>query len=774
MSMYVQPQDNSSFFQQFYACSQTLSEPAHQYRLVKSAQGYAFEEKTSISLLSYLQKSYSIDTHAQEIFELAQKKISTIDSEEGHELLACSKTCRLLGKILKHVYKSRAVDSQNICADFKSLSYQALVQAATMLGISPLQLACEHSMGHIAIECVKKRVPLREAQGHYTSLLQRAERKQLPVSTLLELIDLGADVKQTKLPIDDYLWYALTAYKGRAARALILAGANCNKVDEEKNSPLHFVCVNYSEIEVAEEVVDALFEKGVDLSLRNGKGDTALHIAVSELNLPLTRRLIAAHANVTQANAEGLLPFQMANPKEVRATLAEEFFSEYFDGVNLLERPFLLRDIPEAKKIIQEMTSDEFHLALSQLREKYPQGELAHISLIPLSINSFHYHKTQKRIEIETPPPEIKLDMMLELFDAINFTETDGPNYRKLWLVDSKGTMQTVAHHREQLQRFINKIKNREVYQGTPKKKSAALTAFYDHIEKAVKNTIATLRANEPTKANIDLRDTTCFEYIKAAPLCGPRNYNVSTKKYLTVCKKISPTFEDEIYTSIAEYREILFETTLKDWDHNLHDYHYVLQYLGGKYGLPGANALAACQDPFRSKTTCSEAETKFLELYTSFAVVKEWVEPLLKDDYELKYRFLDWCTSHIPQEWQMEHFGPIIDQVKKMQENSCKNDEIWDFLASKEIYPLQPTMTPLKAIQNEREAAYLGTEVYDMTTGTMRLEAIVRMLTKLGVVSSSMDKRRAPNIFEAIGSWAHKLFTGELGQEVMNYLQGR
>jgi hypothetical protein len=111
------------------------------------------------------------------------------------------------------------------------------------------------------------------------------------------------------------------------------------------------------------------------------------------------------------------------------------------------------------------------------------------------------------------------------------------------------------------------------------------------------------------------------------------------------------------------------------------------------------------------------------------------------------------------------------------MQESNCKSGEIWDYLASKDIFPLRPTMSPLEAIQNEREAAYLGTEVYDMTTSTMRLEAIVRMLTKLGVVSSTMDvpaRMHASNPFVLIGSWTHKLFSGELAQEVMNYLQGR
>lgn len=757
MATCVDNTNNPQFFQEFHEkCLVPLSD-INKYKLVKKGEGYTFEEKSNFDFSSLFHiifgTAYSIDHHARQFLLIAKENLRnlSLDIEHGHELLACSKTCRTISKILKHVYKRR--DTQfNILGLFgrtrtteersllKETSYQSLCQASQILSGSPLSLACINKMTSSAFRSIREGASLKEAEGHYTFLLEKAYKKNYPKAFILRLIALGGNFLCTELPIDNYLFFAIEEKNSQAAIILIDAGADVTQVDRNGNTLLHLAC-----LQQLEEVVKKLLSKKVDCQKVNRQGNTALHISCNNSNAPITRLLVQAKANIFRKNSEGLSPFQIPL-KKFRFSEANSFYFSYFENdqspsFNQLEKSFLLQNLKSAKEIVQLMTYPEFLFSIEKLTEKYPESCLAQIELSHLTMNTVHLRKGNRRIVMESPPSHIDLKMLLELFDTINATNPRFP-----------------IHSRKALEKFISTIENRIVYQGTPSDGSHALTEFYDHIEKAVKNTINTLIEI----GNQELQFSVIMEYIQASPFCGGRYYNEVTKQYLRICKKTAETFEDIIYESLSNLRGVLFQAEIPQNGHNVNDYNYILRRLGSKYSLPGAEMFEAYKDPYGG-ANLQEIERKFLTAYTAVAIVKDWIEAQINDDYVLRNKFIDWSLSNIPKGWQKERFNPIIAKIEEMEQEGADQTEKNKFLEAAHVGILDPLMPPLQSIQKEKEASYLATEVFDMETGKIKIQSIAYMLVKLEVFSScfSLEEKESFDPFKAITSMVTEVTSG-------------
>jgi len=93
------------------------------------------------------------------------------------------------------------------------------------------------------------------------------------------------------------------------------------------------------------------------------------------------------------------------------------------------------------------------------------------------------------------------------------------------------------------------------------------------------------------------------------------------------------------------------------------------------------------------------------------------------------------------------------------LQKADTPQKKIEEYLATKDIL-LAPGQTPLQAIQHERQYAYLGTQVFNMETGALKIESIVHMLTRLTVTTSLYEHESdtSGNIISIVGGWATRL----------------
>lgn len=769
MAALIDSTQDHSFFKKFYDTCHALPLPIINYKLVRTEDSYLFEEKKGLDLPSlvniFFRTTHSIDHHANEFLSMVRSKIHRIQQnvEYGHELLSCTKVCEILAKILTHVYKRRAEkfdlfrrfdlkQTQAQLDSFKTLAYKTLACSGKLLETSPLQLACINKMSSLALDCIRNGASLEEAEGHYTFLLEKAYKRKYPKELLIRLIGLGADFQFTQIPINEYLFFAFENKNIRAIKALITAGAEIKQADERGNTPLHLAC----DLQF-KDIIEILLSRKVNPNAINKQGNTPLHISCFRLDLDTVRLLIQAKASVTTINLSGLFPFEMAAKHNPHSS-ASHFYDNYFTNdlqphFNPFEKPLLLQDLATAKKIASKMTYKDFLQTLEKLSALYPESSLACVELAYLEINPAHFQKGHTKIEMKEPEEEVDLTALLGLFDQINFQNPDAPYFRNPESLRSDLSTTNPAQFRKMLQNFIRIIKNRVAFLGTPTAGSPALREFYNYMELAVKNTIVALRKNP----NKDFQDSVIIEYIRASSHCGGRYYNETTKQYLRICVGHVPTFEDEIYKSLANYREILFQTGVGTGAHNVNDYNYILRRLGEQYGLPRAEMFKAYSDPYGG-ANLTDTEKKFKALYTPSAVVKDWIFAQIQDDYVLRNQFIDWCTANIPRGWQKEYFNPIIEHVQKMQAQSATQSEINNYLSQKGISILDQTTAPLEAIQKEKAAAYLATEVFDMDTGKLKIHSIAYMLTKLEVVESVFDlEEKEPfNLFD-VGYWVNK-----------------
>jgi|GEM_PF-6646577 len=110
---------------------------------------------------------------------------------------------------------------------------------------------------------------------------------------------------------------AVTSGHEHTVDALLHFGANPNKKSKNFNSsfPLH-IAVQRQKLPMIKSLLNGENgRKKADLCARNGKGETALHIAVEGGDLEIVRYLLAHGASAKAKNDEGVTPWQLANAR---------------------------------------------------------------------------------------------------------------------------------------------------------------------------------------------------------------------------------------------------------------------------------------------------------------------------------------------------------------------------------------------------------------------------------------------------------------------------
>ena len=147
-----------------------------------------------------------------------------------------------------------------------------------------------------------------EQNKHIPTIMSNKDFQQIAISAVEEnnLAVLRGVVEQTKDPdflVDNnrtLLSLAIGAKNYLLSRYLIYSGASINRVDKNKNNPLHISVINYSK-----DISDLLMENGVDINAQNKDGNTPLMLAILTNQDDLVVDLLKNGADIHIKNLNG-------------------------------------------------------------------------------------------------------------------------------------------------------------------------------------------------------------------------------------------------------------------------------------------------------------------------------------------------------------------------------------------------------------------------------------------------------------------------------------
>lgn len=177
------------------------------------------------------------------------------------------------------------------------------------------------------------------------------------VITTLIRTGAGAD-KNTRAPITGRtpLHVAILGGKQAAAKALIMAGANANIVDDNGDSPLH-LAIERGRAGLAEN----LLLIGVDHDVRGSKGDYTVHLAVSRGQDEVVLSLVQSRANLDRLDGRSKTSLAVAMLED-RVSTAKILLTggcrcKLWNGLFKPNRPALRRGAQHNKQPSSQLSS---------------------------------------------------------------------------------------------------------------------------------------------------------------------------------------------------------------------------------------------------------------------------------------------------------------------------------------------------------------------------------------------------------------------------------
>ncbi len=596
----------------FFTTHVEQSSVVKHYLFTHSSQGFSLEPKSDSCLLRGVKQlcgtSYNFTDTAAKFLDYVVKKPPTDDFEREAYL----KTCLFLQPIFKHVMQRRLCDNTiQLYTTLKDRIKTLLTDYSRAKNCPEITAACSLKLHQVALTLFKN--GQKPDSAHLEPLLQEAYNEN-KLDLALELVTQSAKPHSTQ-QASSLLAHAIYT-KNQKATAILLS------------TPL-------------------------DLSWKHPKqGNSLLHIAVEALDPNTTKALIALGADISQKNYTGLVPIEMGLQKpdptlfymhlfgdhqHAREQISAKGIHQFLTNVNheqktlALEVALLFNSSAIAQKIAPHYSPQEHLHAQMALAKKYPSSSCKITAFSHLQID--HQHLRSSFIDAEIPPPEknIEIEKLYSLYHQL------------------KEAFSAFSAPLQKLERFIDRIKKRTAFMGTPKTGSPGIKTFYDTIERALKNVLLFFESATNTDELRAVQIAFIQELLTNIDLCGGRYFTTMVDQYFKICRKKPLTFEERIIRSLAEYRTICLQSVIDPGkEHNLNDYNYFMRMRGRELGIMGFQNYEAFSDEF-GFVHIQKTETKFWQLYSPENICSEWILPLLKDNGDLRGDFIDWHKEHIP-----------------------------------------------------------------------------------------------------------------------------
>jgi serine/threonine-protein phosphatase 6 regulatory ankyrin repeat subunit B len=185
------------------------------------------------------------------------------------------------------------------------------VNATNRFGATALLYAAEGGCAGVVEALLRAGADVNKADEDGDAPLRVAA--SAPIATML--IERGADVNATNKLGRTALWRAALQDRADLVEALLQAGADVNKADEDGDAPLRMAA--------SAPIATILIERGADLNASNRFGETALLLAALQDRADVVVALLQAGADVKKASEVGNAPLSAAASALAVAMLIE-------------------------------------------------------------------------------------------------------------------------------------------------------------------------------------------------------------------------------------------------------------------------------------------------------------------------------------------------------------------------------------------------------------------------------------------------------------------
>lgn len=311
---------------------------------------------------------------------------------------------------------------------------------------------------------------------------------------------------------------------------------------------------------------------------------------------------------------------------------------------------------------------------------------LTRLEEINTEIDFHHFLIEDTSLDASVVPKEITLDGLLIEFQKINFEQKEDlcymPSSYEGGVLISKEELQ------RQLELFVERVKKREPYIGTPPSyDTPRLMAFYQQIEDAVRLSLHALtqkvqnfekensdtsRLDEEAKKEYKNLLENKFRFILDLAIggghCGARYMGEAMSAYYNYCdnglKKVD-TLEEYLKTILSRKRkeilEKIIQSKITNDNQSTHLYTLYMGVFGQMLGIPGTkNIIETLKKNLDEKKTLEE----FFKNYSVEFIIEE-IQKEIKNSEEFRNRVNHWLTNQIG-DWDLEKYEKILAEKEK------------------------------------------------------------------------------------------------------------
>lgn len=300
-----------------------------------------------------------------------------------------------------------------------------------------------------------------------------------------------------------------------------------------------------------------------------------------------------------------------------------------------------------------------------------------------------HLRMQHREISLTQVPQEVKIEQLLDLYREINFTEPERPGYMAPQTRQEGGKTHTVEELEKTLKQFIDHVRNRVPFIGTPPEFDIdGLERFYQQIENAVRFSIhiAQSRIEQFHKEHPGMQAESAYQNLLedrariaidlaiAGSHCGARFMGESMDLYTyfnqgTQCVVMS--LGDQLVELLSRTRLSIARVEAGVWlGSNVHGFSKYLQVMGPLLGLAGtANVIEHLMST--STFNVERSVRSFFEHYTVPFII-EVVRKHYRTSSAFRDQVKDWIESSVG-EWKRDEYERDIPKKVEQINALCK-----------------------------------------------------------------------------------------------------
>ncbi len=308
-------------------------------------------------------------------------------------------------------------------------------------------------------------------------------------------------------------------------------------------------------------------------------------------------------------------------------------------------------------------SENSYTAEIAKLKKLYPKfaNEVNNFDFsVRFTFDKHHVAESAAVLVIPPAPAGFKVGQLMTIFEGINFHDsTKEPYYNPA--EHFKSDMDTTNLNnitrdalREQLQLFVNRIKDKQGFFGTPPKDSAALKEYYETIEKAITNVLKKLSELGDTPEAQAKKAKIIISFIQASTHCGTAPYVSSLGMFKEIVQGKSPNYKESCLETLAEFRGIIAEGIPPAGNESVEHFKKFMLVLGKKLNLPMANLFTAEAGLARFGAMGFDErrdEAIFWQRYSASAI-HSWLVSSVNGNAEERDKCIEWLKANLQATW--------------------------------------------------------------------------------------------------------------------------